>query len=82
MCSSDLMIYRITVDNGRFPLTCDCTTAHEALGCIEALTTGLLSNAPIDWNMDAIMNNLIEMKKGNMLRESNAWWAIERIEDD
>lgn len=57
------MKIRITVMNGKYPLSYECAAISEAYGCIDTLRTGLLHNIPID--MDGIMDSLVRMKDGN-----------------
>ncbi|ADY54733.1 hypothetical protein Sgly_0367 [Syntrophobotulus glycolicus DSM 8271] len=74
------MYYKITVDNGHFPLVRDCSTAHEAFGCIEELSTGLLHNLPFD--MDGIMENLMRMKNNDLSKTRVHGYTIERMEGE
>ncbi|MDF2656368.1 MAG: hypothetical protein K0R19_2842 [Bacillota bacterium] len=58
------MHFKIIVSNGRYPLEYRCSTAAEAYGCIESLSTGLLQDVSID--LDEIMEMLVAMKTGKM----------------
>jgi hypothetical protein len=68
---------RITVANGKYPLTCECATIGEAYACIDALRTGLLHDIPID--MDEIMSILVQMKDGGCLEFNTHRYAIEKL---
>lgn len=59
------MHFKIIVANGHYPLEYRCSTAHEAYGCLEALSTGLLHDTPID--LDEIMRTLVNIKNGFQL---------------
>lgn len=74
------MHFKITVSNGHFPLEYRCSSAHEAYGCIEALSTGLLSHIEID--MDKIMETLVDMKSRKKLAINHHHYAIERMEGE
>lgn len=74
------MHFKIIVLNGHFPLEHCCSTAYEAFGCIETLSTGLLHDIPID--MDDVMAQLIEMKKGQLVKACNRGYTIMRIDGE
>ena len=73
------MKIRITVTNGNYPLTRECSTISEAYGCMEALKTGLLHDISID--MDHIMIILVGMQEGDCLEVDYHRYAIKKIED-
>lgn len=68
------MHFKIIVSNGHFPLEYRCSTAHEAYGCMETLSTGLLHDIPID--MDRTMEELVSMKNGGLPRIENHRYSI------
>ncbi|WNX84396.1 hypothetical protein RWV98_17755 [Agathobaculum sp. NTUH-O15-33] len=66
--------YEITVSNGDYPLTYRCSTIAEAYGCLETLRTGLLHDREFD--MDDVMELLVEMLHGKVLSHNCAGWSI------
>lgn len=74
------MYFKITVSNGDFPLTHECSTASQAFGCIEALSKGLLHDIPID--MDEILVVLARMKSDTLCSISAHRYHIERMEGE
>jgi len=68
------MHYEIIVSNEHYPLSYKCSTMSEAYGCMEALRTGLLFDGAID--LDEVMENLVEMKVGKLLRVDRNRYSI------
>ena len=66
--------YEITVSNGDYPLTYRCSTIVEAYGCLERLRTGLLHE--LCWDMEGVMELLVEIRQGKTLSHSEHGWSI------
>lgn len=74
------MHFKIIVSNGHYPLEYRCSTAAEAYGCIEALSTGLLQDVSID--LDEIMEMLVAMKTGKLLGTDRHKYKILRMDGE
>jgi hypothetical protein len=72
--------YEITLFNGSFPMVFKCTTATEAFGCMEQLAHGYLNAHQFD--LDAIMSQLIEMKNGGLIGTECAAYSIRYIDGE
>lgn len=53
------MYYEVMLDNGHYPMVYQCSTMHEAYGCLEELASWV---PKIRVDLDLVMEQLVRMK--------------------
>ena len=53
------MYYEVMLDNGLYPLVYQCSTMHDAYGCLEELANWV---PKIQVDLDLVMEHLVRMK--------------------